>query len=117
MPSWVKSRPKSSGCSIHNIESSGMELFHQPCSNLGSQLPQSGLIVGVQFKQTDDMLLGDDQRVAFRHRKSVPKSNAHIVFQNDLMRFQIAEGAGHATQCSKSDRLGKVSRHLPSGDF
>ena len=108
------------GCStiIHaDIESSGMELFNQSCPDLGSQLPKGCLFVGIQVEQADDMLLGDDQGMAFGHGKGIQQGNAHLVFQQDFVGFQIAEGAGHAGQCTKSDQMAKARPHLLLGDL
>jgi hypothetical protein len=68
----------------------------------------SCLFVGTQVKQAGNMLLGNDQGVAFRHGKNIPQGNANLVFRQDCVGFQIAEGAVHASQFTKSNQMTKA---------
>ena len=82
------------GCSSvvqPDVESSRVELLNQPCPDFGSQLPEGCLLLGVQIKQAGDVLLRDDQRMAFGHGKGIQQGDADLVFQQ-VVGFQLQKG-------------------------
>lgn len=85
-----------------------MELLNQFRPDIAGQSPKGGLFAGIQIEQTGDMLLWNDEGVAFGQGKGITQGNTNLVLQEDFSGFQVAEWTGHARQFTTSDQMAKA---------